>query len=47
MKGEMPINLENMNEFSRDRLNVALKEKDYKRAAIHLMPYVEELTTCI
>ena len=40
MKGEVHVNLENMNEFSRSRLNVALKKKDYKRAAVHLMPYL-------
>jgi hypothetical protein len=40
MKGEIPLNFENMNEFSRSRVNDAIKRKDYKRAAVHLLPYI-------
>ncbi len=41
MKGEIPLDLNMMNEFSRSRVNAALRRKDYKIAAIHLLPYMK------
>jgi hypothetical protein len=35
------VNFEGMNEFSRDRLNSALKKGNYRLAAMHLLPYMQ------
>ncbi len=41
MKGEIPLNFDVMNEFSRSRVSAALRKKDYKIAALYLLPYMQ------